>query len=210
MTDVQQKDRDSAVFSTAQEFTQPDRQNLLQSSRFAAAVLVAVIVFGSLFGVRRSLNRAEEKITRQFYTISSDEPYGIATDLDKILEFSGNLITIANKYGSAYSDCVENAAEARLALSEAQGPAESYAANEKLTLAVQALNAAMADGNLSETDEQYRVQLYASIQSRNSIIAHEASDYNTQVREFNQTVLGSFLADILGPLLGVEKLEEYH
>ena len=95
-------------------------------------------------------------------------------------------------------------------LSQAEGAGESYRAADELLGAVEALNQAMLEGALSERDEQYRSELYASILSRTTIIAHEASDYNAQVRAFNQDVLGGFPANVLSGLAGVDQLEEYN
>ena len=175
----------------------------------AIAIVAVVIVLGTLFGVRRSLNRASAVVTEQFYQGTDGSGYGIATDLDKILEFSGNLVTVANKYGTQFSDQAQAVTQARLALDQAEGVSASYAANEALLQAVEALNQAMQDADLADRDEQYRGELYASILSRTTIIAHEATDYNAQVRSFNQDVLGAFPANLLSGLAGVDQLEEY-
>ena len=189
--------------------TQTEKPPFWKRPAAAVAIVAVVIVLGTLFGVRRSLTQASAVVTEQFYQGTDGSGYGIATDLDKILEFSGNLVTVANKYGSQFSAQAQAVTQARLALDEAEGAAARYKANEALLQAVEALNQAMQDADLADRDEQYRSELYASILSRTTIIAHEATDYNAQVRSFNQDVLGAFPANLLSGLAGVDQLEEY-
>lgn len=188
----------------------PEKEPFWKRRQGAIAIVAVVIVLATLFGVRRSLNKASEQVSEMFYIGADASGYGIATDLDKIMEFSGNLVTVANKYGTQFSDPAQAVTQARQELARAEGVSEQYEASQALLQAVETLNQALLDGELSDQDEQYRSELYASILSRTTIIAHEATDYNAQVRAFNQDVLGAFPANLLGGLAGVDQLEEFN
>ena len=188
----------------------PTKEPFWKRRQGAIAIVAVVIVLATLFGVRRSLNKASAQVSEMFYTGADASGYGIATDLDKILEFSGNLVTVANKYGAEFSDPAQAVTRARQELAQAEGVSGQYTASQTLLQAVETLNQAMLDGELSDQDEQYRSELYASILSRTTIIAHEATDYNAQVRSFNQDVLGAFPANLLSGLAGVDQLEEFN
>lgn len=184
----------------------------LKQRKIAIPLTAAACVVFLLLGVGTGLGRQVSSLTAMYQTGVDGSGYGIATDLQKRDTYAGNLTALAQKYDGAFDEEINAVSEARTALDAAlatDGYGDDYDANAQLTLAIEALNEAMKDYALSDADESYRAELYADLTSRNDTISHEATDFNTQVRSFNEDILGGFPANVLHGLLGIDSVEEY-
>ena len=192
----------------AEEQTAP-KEPTIRRWQTGLAVLCVVILVGFPLGCRRSVKKQASKVTEKYYTGVDGSGYGISGDLDKIDEFCGNLITVANRYGQAFSNETQALTRAREQLASAETASEAAAAQQEAASEAQGLSLAMeGSGLLSEKDEEYRSELYSSIVSRCTIISHEAKKYNELVRKYNSSVLGSFPGSLFKNSVG-GALSEY-
>jgi hypothetical protein len=99
--------------------------------------------------------------------------------------------------------------DACTALESAQTADDKYAANNALTGAVTDLSDTLAAQSLSDEDESYRKSLTADLSSYEMRIDKLATAYNTEVRTFNDDILGSVPGGMIGKLTGVRELEVY-
>lgn len=171
----------------------------------AWAILVAVLVLGTIFGTWRSVAGLSRGLTEAFYRGVDGSGYGIATNLDLRVEYARNLCKIAAGYDA---DAEVRAVEDACAhLEDVKGFADKYDANNTLTDAVDALDIALQRQNLSAEDEGYRKSLTADIASFEMRIDKLASAFNAEVRQKQGSVSG--FARLIGNLTGVGGLEEY-
>lgn len=184
----------------------------LKERNVAIPLTIVVCIIFLLLGVRTGLQRAASDLTEMYETGVDGSGYGIATDLQKRYTYSGNLTAVAQKYDAAFETEISAVSAARADLDAALATdsfADDYDANAALTEAVEALNLAMKSYDLSDEDEAYRAEIYADLISRNDTISHEATDFNAEVRSFNEDVLGAFPASLLHGLVGVDAVEVY-
>jgi hypothetical protein len=181
--------------------------NMLKKRSTAVGVLVAVFLLGTLFGTHRSLSGIRKDTQEAFYVGVDDSGYGIQTNLKLRVEYARNLCKIASRYDAAEAQkAVEDACTA---LESAQTAEEKYAANNALTGAVTDLSDTLAAQSLSDEDEGYRKSLTADLSSYEMRIDKLATAYNTEVRTFNDDILGSIPGGMIGKLTGVRELEAY-
>ncbi len=173
----------------------------------AYTILALTLVFGTLFGSWRSLTAERRDATEAFYVGTDQSGYGIATNLDLRVEYARNLCKIAARYdASAETTAVEDACSA---LESAESFGDKYEANNTLTDAVDALDLTLQNLSLSQEDESYRKSLTADIASYEMKIDKLATDFNAEIRQFNDHILGGFPANIFGGLTGINEVEEY-
>lgn len=170
-------------------------KEFLKKRSGAVTVLILVIVLSTLFSCHRSLTKKQDKIEAILTTGSDGSGIGINSDLEKRVDYSRNLVKVAQKYQGLDREitALSNACDALVARDG--GAAEAYSLNEDLSDAAQDLYLAM-EGLLAEKDEEYRQSLYANILSRNDTISHEAAKYNEKALDFN-SILHTFPANIL-------------
>jgi hypothetical protein len=181
--------------------------NMLKKRSTAVGVLVAVFLLGTLFGTHRSLSSIRKDTQEAFYVGVDDSGYGIQTNLKLRVEYARNLCKIASRYDAAEeTQAVEDACTD---LESAQTADEKYAANNALTGAVTDLSDTLAAQSLSDEDESYRKSLTADLSSYEMRIDKLATAYNTEVRTFNDDILGSIPGGVIGKLTGVRELEAY-
>lgn len=173
----------------------------------AIAVLILVVILGTLFGTHRSLSSLRQDTAQAFYQGVDNSGYGISTNLDLRVEYARNLCKVGGRY--SVSQQVTAVEDACAALENAETPEEKYDANNGLTSAVSDLSDALAGQSLSQEDAQLRKSLTTDLSSFEMRIDKLASAYNTEVRSFNEDILGGFPAGLLGGLLGIDDLEEY-
>jgi hypothetical protein len=184
---------------------------MLKERKIAIPLTAVVCVVFLLLGVGKGLRGQERQLAQMYETGTDGSGYGIATDLQKRYTYAGNLASVAQKYGDEFSAETAAVSTARAALNDALSTndfGDDYDANAALTEAVESLNLAM-QGNLSDADESYRVELYNDLSSRNDTISHAATDFNTAVRAYNSDILGGFPANVLHGLVGVETAEVF-
>jgi len=176
----------------------------------AALIAFIVIVFGTLFGVHRSVGSETAKIEKQFYNgvYLKDEGYlqpGIQPQLDKRATAALGLISLGSDMElEAAAGPTQALREARNELLSAKTIADKYIANEKLQKAYKALVAAMPEGGPAENAEAFK-SYAATMDGAQGMI--EKSAYNGLVSAFRRR-LNSFPVNILKNLAFV-KYPEY-
>jgi hypothetical protein len=175
----------------------------------AFAVALVVIVFGTLFGVHRSVGAQTRKIEAMFYNgvYIADQNYtqpGIGEQLAKRETAALGLVTVANHY-DALSSLTESLREARVELMDAGSIADKYAANEKMQTAYEALYAELTRQDLTDSEKAASEDYAATLNGAEGAI--QTSAYNDEVSSFRRE-LGSFPVNILKNLAFVT-LPEY-
>lgn len=177
---------------------------IVKKRSFAILVAAAVILFGTLFGVHRSLNRETAKIEAQFYNgvYLKEEKYvqtSIQSQLDKRADAALGLLSVANKY-VFLDDMTHKLREAREELLGAETIAAKYEANIKLENAwKQVYETLIAHAD----DVPAAVESYVStLRGAQGVI--EKSDYNRLAAEFRTETLSAFPLNILKKLAFAE------
>lgn len=174
-------------------------------NRRLAAVGMALMILLSLFvGTARSLYPMRNAAQQVFFEGVDRDGLGIQNDLNKRIELSYNLVTVAKKYSESDTDAVKAVLSAREKLSSADSIKEKYKANIALTEATETLIEEMKSYSLSEKDEKYRKEIRDDLNSRNETISSDG--YNAAASSFNSE-LSSFPASVIGRLVGLRSLE---
>jgi hypothetical protein len=179
--------------------------NLLGNRKFALLMAVILVVAGTLFGAHRSAASVGAEIETMFYEGVDGSGYGIAGDLSDRLDYAQYLCKIAGAFDGLDEE-IASVQDARLHLDTADGHSAQFAANEALTEAVYALDAAMrAAGYESDDFTRY----LSNFDSKGMTITHEAEKFNAQVRSYNTELLGAFPMNLLRTPAAIEELEAF-
>ena len=180
----------------------------LKNPKIAAVITVLVVVLSLCFGTVRSVRSEAAKVERMFTEGVDGSGYGIAGDLEERVEYASRLTKIAGKYTGMDQEIavVEGAITA---LSAARTADLKYLADRDLENAVTALDLALQDTDLSESDEKYRSETIAGFQSPGYKIDKEAVRYNEAVRKYQDEVLGGFVAGLVDRLFPLPDVEAY-
>ena len=181
--------------------------SFLKKRSVAIVILAIVVVVSVLFGSHRSLAALRQDAQDVFTQGEKGDGLSIEHDLESRVQLSSNLVTVARRYLDADASSVTGAEQAAAALSAARTPGEKYRANAGLDSAFGTLYAQLGEKSLSEQDARYRTRIQTDFQSRNATISHDA--YNRVAQNFNEGVLGSFPAGLLGAATGIQPLELY-
>lgn len=176
---------------------------LLRERKFAALIMVVMIVLSIFGGSYRSLSALRNEAETVFYNGANGDGLGIYNDLEKRVALSYNLMTIALKYVDDEEPTLVAVEEAREKLISAGEPEEKYRANLSLTEATTALLSTLEGLALSEKDETYRIRIQTELKSADDTISHDP--YNQYAQEFN-SALGTFPANLLGKLMQIHSL----
>lgn len=183
-------------------------KEILRDRRMAYAITAVIIIASMLTGAERSLNKLREPIRNSFYKGVFIEGESIENDLIRQIEYSANLITLAQRYidGDPTLDFLIGA---RNELIEATSLYEKYTANQKLSEASRLLHDLMLEKDLSERELRYVEALYTDLKERNITISYEASVYNERAREFNRYLSGfpGIMSKSLGMVFPLEIFE---
>ena len=180
----------------------------LKNDKVAWLVAAVVVMLSLCFGAVRSVRAEASKVEQMFTEGVDGSGYGIAGDLEERADYAQRLTKIAGKYNGAGQE-IEAVQEAVVALSAAATPSEKYRADKALESAVVALDLAMQDLGLSEQDEAYRSETMAGFESPGYKIDKEAVRYNEAVQTYRETVLGGFVANLVGALVSLPEVEAY-
>ncbi len=167
-----------------------------RSTAFIVAVLI--IIFGTLFGVHRSIGAETRKIEAMFYdgVYLEDEQYtqpGIGEKLDERATAALGLITVASHY-DALSDKTEGLRETRLELMDAGTISDKYEANEKMQSSYETLYAELTLQSLTDSEAAAAESYASTLDGAQGVI--EKSAYNDMVSSFRQE-LGTFPVVVL-------------
>ena len=175
-----------------------------KNCKIAMIVLAASIVLSGPIGFKRTMNGFYKDLQNEFLNGEYNDGLSIQNDLDYRVELAHNLTTVAKRYLDSDDNAVVAVLKTAQALSDANGPAEQFDANQELTAASTDLYEALGKIELSEKDEKYRRSIYADMNSRNDTIGNDP--YNQLATEYNQKLEG-FPAGLLSGLTGVKKAE---
>lgn len=177
---------------------------VLENKKAAVAGAIILVFLSMIVGAARTLGPLRREAQQAFYTGVEKDGFGIANDLEKRLELSYNLVTVARRYLDDSEPEVKAVLDARSKLADADSVKEKYLANLELTDATQALSDTMQTCPLSDTDEGYRRSIAADLNSRNDIISRDG--YNGMAAAYNEK-LSAFPASLFGRLAGLSSLE---
>ncbi len=135
----------------------------LKKRSTAMIIAVIVIIFGTLFGVHRSVGAQTKKIEAMFYNgvFLEEENYtqtSIDSQLNKRETAALGLVTVANHY-DALEDKTESLRQVRIALLDAETIPRKYAANEAMQSACEALYGALVVQSLTDSEAAARRKL---------------------------------------------------
>lgn len=180
---------------------------MLKNRKFAITICTIIIIFSIFSGARRSLSELVTETESAFIYGVNGDGKSIYHDLNTRAGLAYNLTSIAERYLGSSDSLVANVKTAAGNLESANRPAKCYDLNLKLTNAVNKLNNALLDENLSETDEKYRAGIMTDLESYDNIISHDG--YNDLVRELNNKTLEDFPARVLKVITFVAGAEYY-
>ena len=210
-TEKQRTDWRTEVRSEAQQSApKPEPRGWRYNRRLGVLLLAAAVVLASLLGVSRGVRSQYRRVIEAYAEGTDGSGYGVAYYGRGMDERAANLCKLAGKsqYG-AFSSQIEAVEQARLAISSAGTAGMLYEAVSTLTDAVDALNAELKDGSLTDADEQLRQSEYQSFQDQLFMVRNVAVDYNEVARAYNDKVLGSFPAGAMKNMLHLPEAEEY-
>ena len=165
-------------------------------NRTVAIIITAIIVIAAIFlSGSMKLGRERSAVEQMFYSGVENDGYSIERDLTARIEAAYNLMSIGGKYIGATETVSTALSGAREELNAAENIAAKYAANRKLTEAVEDYYTVLETKNLSEQDTQFAIKQYREIKSRNMTISRDG--YNEKAQAFNNTLNG-FPASIFG------------
>lgn len=168
--------------------------NFFKTRQGGAVVLAGAVAFGLLYGSHRTLSREAEKVTALNENVMNDLSVRRST--------ASNLYTVAQRY---LSDGEKQMKRLAKDIEDSQGgDPESLS---QLVTSAQAVVERLEQEELSEQDARYLSGFRTQLLSGQDTIARDP--YTTAARTYNETVLGSFPARVLGPLTGVKKLPVY-
>lgn len=172
-------------------------RRLLASPRFAAAVLVVSVLFGTLYGSHRSLQAAR--------------PAFHGTQIEQLFEMRGregfDLITVATRYPAVDSALIDKTRDACQRLTASAHPGELLDANLDLTTLAESLMTALEAQPLSDRDAKALAAIRADLAGQADQISRHP--YHLQAQRFNNMLQNEFPANVLAPLTGVEPAEVF-
>ncbi|UOO37006.1 hypothetical protein IZU99_06935 [Oscillospiraceae bacterium CM] len=167
--------------------------DILKKRPVAWLVVLVVIVFGTLYGVHRSVSAASQKIEATFYNgvYLENEKYtqpSIQSQLDKRSEAALGLVTLGSRFGALEAETGALRA-ARQNLLSAQTISQKYTANTQLQSAYQVLYAALAAQDLGDRTEA--ASYYASVLGGAQAVIQNSA-YNGAVAAYRNMTLAAF------------------
>lgn len=164
----------------------------------AALLLLAVSVFG--IGGAKLAGHYSDTMAG-----FNSGKYSITADLDQRVSAAANVVTVAKKIAGVDQTLLAAAQNAVDALAEPMGPADTYAANETLDAAVEALyDAALPLASADQKD--LLSEQHSEFMSRGTILRN--SSYNEEAEQFNKD-RNAFPASLIGALWGVDEAEYF-
>lgn len=165
--------------------------------RRTAVIITAILIVVSFAGGgARSLNALKSSASGVFINGANGDGMGIRRELDRRVEYSRNLLTIAERYISGDDAAVrlDNAANALAGSKNIAGQSKT---NRELTEAAAALYDRLETEELSDTDARLRESVFADLKARNNIILNDK--YNEAAWAYNRK-LNAFPASLIKTL----------
>lgn len=131
--------------------------------------------------------------------------YSITADMDQRVSAAANVVTVAKKITGLDAQLVQAAEQAVDALKQPVGPKQTYANDQVLNTAVEALYDAALP--LASDDQKGLLsEQHSEFLSRGTILRN--SPYNEEAKRFNKD-RDAFPASLIGALWGVEDAEYF-
>lgn len=187
-------------------------KSMFKSYKTAVIVLTIVVIVSILMGSHRSLTAERNKVEALFTTGTDNSGYSIATDLSDSLTVTTNLMTVAGRYmdNTSLEALQGSCNELEAALDENThyySIGNASRAYQRLTEEANAVMTTLESQSLTEKDAQYVRGFQADLLARADSI--KFSYYNQRVDQFNQQILGSFPANLLGRLTFVREAQAF-
>lgn len=178
-----------------------------ENRRLMMFIMVFMIIFSILFGSHRTLASLKEDLTEVFYQGADNDGYGIQNDLERVIDSSSRLLSIASLYVRGDDiDLVDKVSEAQLALVNASSIHDKYLTYQQLDSLIDQLYYILDDYSLNEAHKVAIRTLYYDISEAKDKIGH--NQYNTQADQFNQALM-NFPANILSKLTFITKADTF-
>lgn len=173
----------------------------------AALLLCLLMIAGScLAGTGASLHRLRRQAQDVFLLGSGGSGKGVSYDLRELAAQSYNVAVMAQRYLPESDPSIADVLDRREALTGASRPAEQYLAAQELALSAKLLAGTLESMGIKWEDQTLLQKTLINIDNTLGLLA--GNDYNAAATYFNQ-VLGSFPANLLGPVTGARPLELY-
>lgn len=178
-------------------------KKLLSDRRFAAAVLVLVILVFTPLGARRSLKRAVQNVEAQFFT-GVDGRGSVADFLSDSADAALGLITVGAHYEAAEEETYELREDRHILLRslEAGDIFVIVNANDLLVASFQALRDTLLTLPLTEEDAQSLETYATAFEGAQGAVNH--AGYNEAAKAFIADVYERFPASLIASALGVD------
>jgi len=185
---------------------------ILSNRKFAAVIMVIVLVISLFGGTVYSVNKKLNKTMALYY--SANDGYGdVKTYFTASQDCARSLLKLAENVGvskdflDTYKDYIKYS-------EKAETPADKYSAMQKLFLETETLYEHAKTKELDKTDSETLARLYFEItgnaQRVSNVTSIRRDMYNEEADKFNKKVLGSFPLKMYYSLLGIEKLEKIY
>ncbi len=164
----------------------------------AIVCMILLIVLSIPLGSGFSLIRERDAVRDHYYILLED--------LSDCREEAMNMVTLAGKYIEADTKALTAVQERSHQLGVSENPMEKAAAYTELTQSVNTLYNLLGELEMTETDAEYREELYADYMLYVDLISY--SEYSVEAMKFNEKFLNS-PAKAIGMLMGVTEFEPF-
>ena len=165
-------------------------------------IIAIVLVLVSVFGIGGAKLAGYYNNTMAGFNSGK---YSITADMDQRVSAAANVVTVAKKITGVDAQLVQAAEQAVNALQQPSGPAQTYANDQILDTAVEALyDAALPLASADQKD--LLSEQHSEFLSRGTILRN--SSYNEEATRFNKD-RNAFPASLIGALWGVDDAEYF-
>ncbi len=169
--------------------------------------MVITIIFSVFFGSHRTLSTMRKESEAIFYSGEDNDGYGIQNDLDRVIDASSRLISIATIYvRDDDKELLDKVNATQLELVYADNIHDKYITYQTLDSLIDQLYYALDKYPLNSAHDQAIITLYYDISEAKDKIGHNA--YNSYAETFNQK-LDNFPANILSKMTFIKKLDTF-
>ena len=178
-----------------------------ENRHLSSIIMIIVIVVSILLGSHRTLMSMYNKTTVIFYNGVDNDGYGIQSELDRMIDSSSKLLSMASIYFiDSDIQLVDDATQALNDLSDADSIKAKYQTYLILDTKISLVYYALANYELTQVHQISKTTLYYDIAEVKEQIGH--NEYNTYTDEYN-AALNNFPANILSKVTFVSHIEDF-
>lgn len=178
-----------------------------ENRRKSSIFMIVVIIISIILGSHRTLISMYNNTAVIFYNGVDNDGYGIQSELDRMIDSSSNLLSMASLY---FIDddiqLVDDASQALSTLSNTDGIKAKYQAYLDLDTKISLVYYALANYDLTQVHQVSKTTLYYDIAEVKEQIGH--NEYNNYVDDYN-AVLNNFPANILSKVTFISNVETF-